>query len=264
MVRITFCLFALARGWILSPPTRRVRPLCRQSTGRDDEADEAIADLLRRAQALSQQPGGTSAPDAAPSPEDILAARRREAEALAARLTGEDIGDEISGRTGRAPVPSTDRPAPSDPSKWPKFAAAAAPPAKAFGGAFDGPAPREPLTAEAMDDPELQSLVRRQMVAAFDNLPPRESETYFARLWAQGPIKSVRKLVDAARDAADVEKAYFENLLTDETAGDEIRVCRSRIRMYGKDGEFLPNPDGSPAADMWGSLDDWMPWRWRP
>ena len=102
------------------------------------------------------------------------------------------------------------------------------------------------------------------MVVAFDNRPPVEAETLFARLWAQGPIKSVRKLVEAARDAADVERAYFDDLLSDERAADEIRVCRSRIRMYGKDGEFLPNPDGSPASDMWGSLDDDVPWRWRP
>jgi hypothetical protein len=34
--------------------------------------------------------------------------------------------------------------------------------------------------------------------------------------------------------------------------------------MYAKDAEFLPNADGSPASDTWGSLDDFIPWRWRP
>ena len=103
------------------------------------------------------------------------------------------------------------------------------------------------------------------MVNAFDNYPPQEVEAMFARLWAAGPIKSVRKLVEAARDADAVETAYFEGAVSDERAGDEIRVCRSRLRMYGKDAEFLPNADGSPGArDMWGDLDDWIPWRWKP
>ena len=65
-------------------------------------------------------------------------------------------------------------------------------------------------------------------------------------------------------DAQDVYQAYSDDLLSDERAADEIRCCRSRIRMYAKDAEFLPNPDGSPASDAWGSLDDFIPWRWRP
>ena len=72
------------------------------------------------------------------------------------------------------------------------------------------------------------------------------------------------KLVEAVLDAQDVYEAYSDDLLSDERAADEIRCCRSRIRMYAKDAEFLPNPDGSPASDAWGSLDDFIPWRWRP
>ena len=70
--------------------------------------------------------------------------------------------------------------------------------------------------------------------------------------------------VEAVLDAQDVYQAYSDNLLSDERAADEIRCCRSRIRMYAKDAEFLPNADGSPANDTWGSLDDFIPWRWRP
>ena len=129
---------------------------------------------------------------------------------------------------------------------------------------FGGPAPRFELTAERMEDPELQSVVRRQLVDAFDNRREDEVELMFSRLWNAGPIKTVKKLVEAVLDAQDVYQAYSDNLLSDERAADEIRCCRSRIRMYAKDAEFLPNPDGSPASDAWGSLDDFIPWRWRP
>jgi len=179
-------------------------------------------------------------------------------------MTGEDLGDAVSGVDGPRPVPRGDRPRKSDPATWPKFAGDARPAPRPFGGALDRPRARAELTAEAMADPELEALVRRQTVNAFDNRPPAEAATLFARLWARGPIKSVRKLVEAALDAADVEAAYLDGMLSDERAVDEMRVCRSRVRMYGKDGEVLPNPDGSPASDMWGSLDDDVPWRWRP
>ena len=71
-------------------------------------------------------------------------------------------------------------------------------------------------------------------------------------------------MVEAVLDARDVEGAYARDLLSPEAAADEIRTARSRVRMYAKDAEFLPNPDGSPAEDLWGSLDDWIPWRWKP
>ena len=102
------------------------------------------------------------------------------------------------------------------------------------------------------------------MVAAFDNRREDEVDLMFARLWHAGPIKTVKKLVEAVLDAQDVYQAYADDLLSDERAADEIRCCRSRIRMYAKDAEFLPNADGSPANDTWGSLGDFIPWRWRP
>ena len=129
---------------------------------------------------------------------------------------------------------------------------------------FGGPAPRFELTAEKMEDPALQSVVKRQMADAFDNRREDEVDVMFARLWHAGPIKTVKKLVEAVLDAQDVYQAYSDDLLSDERAADEIRCCRSRIRMYAKDAEFLPNADGSPANDTWGSLGDFIPWRWRP
>ena len=263
-------LMTVATSGFLGPgqcPAGR-RRLAR-SASRDDDSDpssdEAIADLLRRANALR---------DSGNPEEDVQAARRREAEALAAELRGEDVGESVSGVDGAVPVPRMDRPS-SDPSEWPKFGGrtkGAAP--AAFGGAlgggaldnFGGGGPSlAALTAEDMEDPELQALVLRQMTNAFDNYPPREVEDMYERLWAAGPIKSVRKLVEAVRDADAVEVAYFrDRRVSDERAGDEIRACRSRIRMYGKDAEFLPNADGSPRKDMWGDLGDWIPWRWKP
>lgn len=263
---------ALAPARIIrSSTSNRHRGVLRSGAGGDDDA---IADLLRRAAALREDgapPGGAPAPPPRTEAE-IMDDRRRRAEALAAELSGDDVGDKVSGDdAARRAVPRTDRPA-SDQSAWPKFGAAKKPPAAPFGGALGGGAldnvagaPGAELTAADMEDPELRALVRRQMVNAFDNYPPQEVEAMFARLWAAGPIKSVRKLVEAARDADAVETAYFEGAVSDERAGDEIRVCRSRLRMYGKDAEFLPNADGSPGArDMWGDLDDWLPWRWKP
>ena len=60
------------------------------------------------------------------------------------------------------------------------------------------------LTAEKMEDPELRKAVRRQMVDAFDNRREDEVDLMFARLWHAGPIKTVKKLVEAVLDAQDV------------------------------------------------------------
>ena len=76
------------------------------------------------------------------------------------------------------------------------------------------PAPRFELTAEKMEDPELQKVVRRQMVDAFDNRREDEVELMFSRLWHAGPIKTVKKLVEAVLDAQDVYQAYSLHLVT--------------------------------------------------
>ena len=250
-----------------TPSTRRRRDTCRFA-----KDDDAVEDLIRRARALRADAAQTEAAlveetvledesaanyaDELGLADAVLEERRREAQRLAAEMLKQ----------------------PEDKSKWPKFGGANKEeeddnPRGLFGAAlqggvldnvFGGPAPRFELTAEKMEDPELQKVVRRQLVDAFDNRREDEVELMFSRLWHAGPIKTVKKLVEAVLDAQDVYQAYSDDLLSDERAADEIRCCRSRIRMYAKDAEFLPNADGSPANDTWGSLDDFIPWRWRP
>ncbi|CAH0364073.1 unnamed protein product [Pelagomonas calceolata] len=252
-----------------TPSTRRRRNTCRRAKA---DADDAVEDLIRRARALRADAAQTEAAlveetvlddesaanyaDELGLADAVLEERRKEARKLAAEMLKQ----------------------PEDKSKWPKFSGNNEAPEEddgrgLFGAAlqggvldnvFGGPAPRFELTAEKMEDPELQSVVRRQMVDAFDNRREDEVDLMFARLWHAGPIKTVKKLVEAVLDAQDVYQAYSDDLLSDERAADEIRCCRSRIRMYAKDAEFLPNADGSPASDTWGSLDDFIPWRWRP
>ena len=259
------CAFTSAPGLrtaLLPTPftaARRRRDTCRRA--KDD--DDAVEDLIRRARALRADAAQTeaalveetvlddeSAANYADEPglaDAVLEERRKEARRLAAEMLKK----------------------PEDQSKWPRFGKEAPEDDNPLqGGALDnvfgGPAPRFELTAERMEDPELQRVVRRQMVDAFDNRREDEVELMFSRLWHAGPIKTVKKLVEAVLDAQDVYQAYADDLLSDERAADEIRCCRSRIRMYAKDSEFLPNADGSPANDTWGSLDDFIPWRWRP
>ena len=251
-----------------TPSTRRRRATCRRA--KDD--DDAVEDLIRRARALRADAAQTEAAlveetvlddesaanyaDELGMADAVLEERRREAQKLAAEMLKK----------------------PEDTRKWPKFSGNKEAPEEddgrgLFGAAlqggvldnvFGGPAPRFELTAERMEDPALQSVVRRQMIDAFDNRREDEVDVMFSRLWHAGPIKTVKKLVEAVLDAQDVYQAYSDDLLSDERAADEIRCCRSRIRMYAKDAEFLPNADGSPASDTWGSLDDFIPWRWRP
>ena len=254
-----------------TPSTRRRRDTCRRAKDGDDEA---VEDLIRRARALRESATQAEAAlveetvledesaanyaDELGLADAVLAERRKEAQKLAAEMLKK----------------------PEDKSKWPKFGGSnnkEAPedenPRGLFGAAlqggvldnvFGGPAPRFELTEEKMEDPALQRVVRRQMVDAFDNRREDEVDLMFSRLWHAWPIKTVKKLVEAVLDAQDVYQAYADDLLSDERAADEIRCCRSRIRMYAKDAEFLPNADGSPASDTWGSLDDFIPWRWRP
>jgi hypothetical protein len=252
-----------------TPSPRRRRGTCRFAKADDDEA---VEDLIRRARALRADAAQAEAAlveetvledesaanyaDELGLADAVLEERRKEARKLAAEMLKK----------------------PEDQTKWPKFGGAnnkEAPedPRGLFGAAlqggvldnvFGGPAPRFELTAERMEDPALQSVVRRQMVDAFDNRREDEVDVMFSRLWHAGPIKTVKKLLEAVLDAQDVYQAYSDDLLSDERAADEIRCCRSRIRMYAKDAEFLPNADGSPASDTWGSLDDFIPWRWRP
>jgi len=245
-----------------TPSPRRRRDTCRRATGDDDDA---VEDLIRRARALRADAAQTEAAlveetvlddesaanyaDELGLADAVLEERRKEARRLAAEMLKK----------------------PEDKSKWPKFGGSNKPEEDANplqGGALDnvfgGPAPRFELTAEKMEDPELQKVVKRQMVGAFDNRREEEVDLMFSRLWHAGPIKTVKKLVEAVLDAQDVYQAYADDLLSDERAADEIRCCRSRIRMYAKDAEFLPNADGSPANDTWGSLGDFIPWRWRP
>ena len=241
-----------------TPSTRR--RTCRRATGDDNDA---VEDLIRRARALREDAAQAEAAfveetvlddesaanyaDELGLADAVLEERRKEARKLAAEMLKK----------------------PEDTSKWPKFGKEVPEAANPLQGGvldnvFGGPAPRFELTAERMEDPELQNVVRRQMVDAFDNRREDEVELMFSRLWHAGPIKTVKKLVEAVLDAQDVYQAYSDDLLSDERAADEIRCCRSRIRMYAKDAEFLPNADGSPANDTWGSLDDFIPWRWRP
>ena len=246
-----------------TPSPRRRRNTCRRAKADDDDA---VEDLIRRARALRADTAQTEAAlveetvledesaanyaDELGLADAVLEERRKEARRLAAEMLNKN---------------------PEDKSKWPKFGGASKPEEDANplqGGALDnvfgGPAPRFELTAERMEDAELQRVVRRQMVDAFDNRREDEVDLMVSRLWHAGPIKTVKKLVEAVLDAQDVYQAYSDNLLSDERAADEIRCCRSRIRMHAKDAEFLPNADGSPANDTWGSLGDFIPWRWRP
>jgi hypothetical protein len=244
-----------------TPSTRRRRATFRRAKAGDDDA---VEDLIRRARALRADAAQTEAAlveetvledESAANyaaelglADAVLEARRKEARKLAAEMLKK----------------------PEDKSKWPKFGGSNKPEdanplqGGALDNVFGGPAPRFELTAERMEDPELQRVVRRQLGDAFDNRREDEVELMFSRLWHAGPIKTVKKLVEAVLDAQDVYQAYSDDLLSDERAADEIRCCRSRIRMYAKDAEFLPNADGSPANDTWGSLDDFIPWRWRP
>ena len=262
---------ASCRRW--DTPCRRRDTPCRRAKDDGEDGDDAVEDLIRRARASREvaPPEAARVEEALPdegaaNPElsmeevranydAVLDARRKEAQ----KLARDQLAAESEGARERARA---------DKTKWPKFGANNVPPAAVQSGGLDnvfgGGAPRFELTEETMKDPELQALVRRQMVDAFDNRREDEVDVMFARLWHAGPIKTVWKLVEAALDAQDVSEAYQNGLLSDEGAGDEIRCCRSRIRMYAKDAEFLPNADGSPAADAWGSLDDWVPWRWRP
>jgi hypothetical protein len=270
------CFVAVCARAFVAGPHIALHSTCTSSTpstprrAKDDDND-AVEDLIRRARALREDAAQTEAAlveetvledESAANyaaelglADAVLEERRKEARRLAAEMLKK----------------------PEDQSKWPKFANKEAPEEDdgrgLFGAAlqggvldnvFGGPAPRFELTAEKMEDPELQSVVRRQMVDAFDNRREDEVDVMFARLWHAGPIKTVKKLVEAVLDAQDVYQAYSDDLLSDERAADEIRCCRSRIRMYAKDAEFLPNADGSPASDTWGSLDDFIPWRWRP
>ena len=251
-----------------TPPTRRRRATCRRA-----KDDDAVEDLIRRARALREDAAQT---EAALVEETVL--DDESAANYAAELGLADAVLEERRKEARRLAAEMLNKKPEDKSKWPKFSGNNEAPeeddgrglfgAALQGGALDnvfgGPAPRFELTAEKMEDPELQKVVRRQMVDAFDNRREDEVDVMFARLWHAGPIKTVKKLVEAVLDAQDVYQAYSDDLLSDERAADEIRCCRSRIRMYAKDAEFLPNADGSPSSDTWGSLDDFIPWRWRP
>ena len=123
---------ALAPARIIRSSNSNRHRVLRSGAGGDDDA---IADLLRRAAALREDgapPGGAPAPPERTEAE-IMDDRRRRAEALAAELSGDDVGDKVSGDdAARRAVPRTDRPA-SDPSTWPKFGAAKKPPAAPFG-----------------------------------------------------------------------------------------------------------------------------------
>ena len=238
--------------------TRRRRGTCRRAK---DDDDDAVEDLIRRARALRADAAQT---EAALVEETVL-----DDESAANYADELGLADAVL-EERRKEAQRLKKP--EEKSKWPKFGGATkeapedANPLQggALDNVFGGPAPLFELTAERMEDPELQSVVRRQMVGAFDNRREDEVELMFSRLWHAGPIKTVKKLVEAVLDAQDVYQAYSDDLLSDERAADEIRCCRSRIRMYAKDAEFLPNADGSPANDTWGSLDDFIPWRWRP
>lgn len=91
-----------------------------------------------------------------------------------------------------------------------------------------------PLTAVEMRDAGLQKSVKRQMVNAFDNLPPQETGEIFDTVWAKGPSKQVEVLSRLAAAADDLEEAYLKNRVPPEVASEEIRVLRSRIRMWSK------------------------------
>ena len=260
-VTITALVAAGAGAFTSAPRLRAAQQPCRAK----DDADDAVEDLIRRARALREDAAQAEAAlveetvledesaanyaDELGLADAVLEERRKEARKLAAEMLNKK---------------------PEDKSKWPKFSNKEAPEdanplqGGALDNVFGGPAPRFELTEERMEDPALQSLVKRQMVDAFDNRREDEVELMFSRLWHAGPIKTVKKLVEAVLDAQDVYQAYADDLLSDERAADEIRCCRSRIRMYAKDAEFLPNADGSPANDTWGSLGDFIPWRWRP
>ena len=241
------CFVAICASAFVAGPHKTMHSACTSSTpstrrrtcrfAKDD--DDAVEDLIRRARALREDAAQAEAAlvgetvledesaanyaDELGLADAVLEERRKEARKLAAELLKK----------------------PEAKSKWPKFSNKEAPDeddgrglfgAALQGGALDnvfgGPAPRFELTEEKMEDPELQKVVKRQMVDAFDNRREDEVDVMFSRLWHAGPIKTVKKLVEAVLDAQDVYQAYSDDLLSDERAADEIRCCRSRIRMY--------------------------------
>jgi hypothetical protein len=92
-----------------------------------------------------------------------------------------------------------------------------------------------------------------QVVAAFDHYPPWESTALLDALWgagiAAGPQGvSVQRLLALTDDAEEIERAA-EARARQPGAGledlyDAMRTVRSRVRMYGKDGELYLSPPG--------------------
>lgn len=101
-------------------------------------------------------------------------------------------------------------------------------------------------------DSEVQRLVVKQMVYAFDNLPVFEVQSMFKRLWKgainNGPYQySCIKLIELSKIASEIEDEYVRRQDKGqeyEDLTDNIRVLRSQIRMYGKDAEFYDD-DGN-------------------
>ena len=104
------------------------------------------------------------------------------------------------------------------------------------------PPPPPPVTTP----PEF---VVRQVVHAFDNLPPAEPTEALDRIWLRDR-QARDALLDLAKQADAIEKAFEKQSVAPEDAADAIRVLRSRIRMWTK--AFLPEPP--PGSGLFSGL----------
>jgi hypothetical protein len=109
-----------------------------------------------------------------------------------------------------------------------------------------------PIPDEMEWTPELDNLVLRHMVAAFDNLPPTETQALLVALVAAASSepgsrkqadaeRSLRKLASLARQLEMLERDPGDGREGPWATADEARALRSQLRMWGKDGEkYVP------------------------
>ena len=201
----------------------------------------AFSDAWRHAPCARRAPRRCRAPRAS-SRDDLEGEQRRRA---AFKRALEDAVDDRP-----PPPPARDR--------APQFRFAPAPaPARATPEELAMAADASALT------PEAKARVLRQMTLAFDHYPPQETALMLDALWEAGidagPQKvSVRQLLalSAEAEAIEAEAARRSRVpgASLEPLEDAMRVCRSRVRMYGKDAEFYMTPDAERVVWRWPQL----------
>ena len=216
----------------------------------------AFSDAWRHAPCARRAPRRCRAPRAS-SRDDLEGEQRRRA---AFKRALEDAVDD-----GPPPPPAAledavdDRPPPPPArDRAPQFRFAPAPaPARATPEELAMAADASALT------PEAKARVLRQMTLAFDHYPPQETALMLDALWEAGidagPQKvSVRQLLalSAEAEAIEAEAARRSRVpgASLEPLEDAMRVCRSRVRMYGKDAEFYMTPDAERVVWRWPQL----------